>query len=219
MKTRTAFTLIELLVVVAIIGLLVSITMPSLSAARRAGRSAKCRYNLHQVGVAMEAYFGTNAEFFPSIAVLPSNEANAAQAEGGRPLYKPIPVVLKNEIGNKTQSQVVVRNEVFECPSDVIAKDNPEFQAIGLFPGRRYYDTETTSYEWNPFLNPDYDSTTNKVGPQKRRRLRGTSIVNDFVRASLSQLQMIYDFEHFHGSADRKGSINCLYADNHVESK
>ena len=51
-----AFTLIEVLVVVAIIALLVSILLPSLAAARRAGKEVVCKSNLHQIGVASGGY-------------------------------------------------------------------------------------------------------------------------------------------------------------------
>ena len=210
MRRLRGFTLIELLVVVAIIALLLSIMMPSLSAVRESGKSAKCKHNLHQIGVAMQAYFSVHNDIFPCIAVLPSNEENAARDEGNRKPYDPMTVVLKKETHGNT--------EVFECPSDEVRNDDPGLRDIGVFPGRRYFDTENTSYEWNPFLNPDYDLENDMFGPQKRRRVRGTGLVLDIFLTSLANLQMIREFESFHRGLGRKSSINFLYADLHVDS-
>jgi prepilin-type N-terminal cleavage/methylation domain-containing protein/prepilin-type processing-associated H-X9-DG protein len=62
---RGGFTLIELLVVVAIIGLLVSILLPTLSAARKQAQSAKCLANLHVLGHGFASYMNNNADTLP----------------------------------------------------------------------------------------------------------------------------------------------------------
>jgi prepilin-type N-terminal cleavage/methylation domain-containing protein len=53
---RKGFTLIELLVVVAIISLLVSILLPSLSRAKELARSAVCMTHMRQQGLALQLY-------------------------------------------------------------------------------------------------------------------------------------------------------------------
>jgi len=56
MRMRNGFTLIELLVVVAIIALLISILLPSLSRARDLAKSVHCKCNLRSIGHAMVFY-------------------------------------------------------------------------------------------------------------------------------------------------------------------
>ena len=58
------FTLIELLVVLAIIGVLVTLLMPSLSKARKSALSAACLSNLKQQGIASISYADDNQEIF-----------------------------------------------------------------------------------------------------------------------------------------------------------
>ncbi len=79
----TGFTLIELLVVVAIIALLISILLPSLSRARAQGRDTVCKSNLHQFGLATNYYVQENRELLPYILGSPN------PAAGGRPIQAP----------------------------------------------------------------------------------------------------------------------------------
>lgn len=76
MSRRQGFTLIELLVVVAIIALLISILLPSLSKARDTARMVKCAANLKQFGNVHHMYANENDDYFVYVLSGPAGNRN-----------------------------------------------------------------------------------------------------------------------------------------------
>lgn len=130
---RRAFTLIELLVVILIVGILAALLVPAVQSARESARSAQCRANLHQIGVAMHAYNSLHDMFPPGELFAEGSHSFTTNSMSGfafllphldqRPLYDSLNMTLANTDypGNPMQENRTVRETrlaVLLCPSD-----------------------------------------------------------------------------------------------------
>jgi len=102
---RSHFTLIELLVVVAIIGILASMLLPSLSKAREASKVAVCISNQSQIFTAISMYADDNNSFMPK----------SSRGSGEWLIYKNR--TTPNSLGHLMHQNYLDSARVFYCPS------------------------------------------------------------------------------------------------------
>ena len=100
------FTLLELLIVIAIIGILVSILMPSLTKAREKAQRAVCKSNQAQIGRAMHVLAKTQKGRVP-IGYWSSYQGNYFMKVNS---YYPL-------LGSMYETETVTAKGLFYCPS------------------------------------------------------------------------------------------------------
>jgi prepilin-type N-terminal cleavage/methylation domain-containing protein len=133
---RTGFTLVELLVVIAIIAVLVGMLLPAVQYARATARRTQCLSQLHNSGVAMEAYMVT----YGQMAKFPDCSQVSTVTPDRPTMVKTLAKWIEDD------------NVVFKCPGDdAFFRDtaraqanppkDPEFLA--------FHEAEGLSYEYN----------------------------------------------------------------------
>ena len=143
-KFKKSFTLIELLVVIAIIGILASMLMPALGRAREASKTAVCKSNMKQLGIALNMYAEGTDVIVPGgmqFDMVPASFGYPAQDK--TTFYSDPPLLGQyagNEVGedniwNHLQGRQPRSDSVFICPSatDEVTFGNPPYNTrIGI---------------------------------------------------------------------------------------
>jgi prepilin-type processing-associated H-X9-DG protein/prepilin-type N-terminal cleavage/methylation domain-containing protein len=123
---RRAFTLVELLVVIGIIALLISILMPTLSAARKASEATKCSAHLHGMAQAWQMYTNQYKMCVPGrLEKLQGAGGNYGLGDGGdeyRPRWYELLGAMVGQYANKNPKATEddtwqITNDWFLCPS------------------------------------------------------------------------------------------------------
>ena len=129
MRRIRGFTLIELLVVIAIIGMLVSLLLPAVQAAREQARRAACQNNLKQISLALAQYANSLGGLPPGYVSVWNSLQRREIGPGWGWASRILPELEQQSLANAmtfespmhVPSQLTVRTtplSVFLCPAD-----------------------------------------------------------------------------------------------------
>jgi prepilin-type processing-associated H-X9-DG protein len=168
--------------------------------ARGSARSAQCKSNLRQIGLAMTQYLDKQGERgkFPKTSRLPKS----ANPDNLPSLYDVLAPFCESN------------REIFRCPSDYYdvseALEGVEDEELKqklqaeLDEFETWFDKEGLSYEY--------------PSAQFAGKTRPEILDHPMVGGSSGMVLVVYDFKPFHGPPGDNGSRNFAYLDGHVDA-
>lgn len=160
-----AFTLIELLVVVAIIALLISILLPSLSCAREQARAARCGTQIRALGTGMHGYFTEHKDWIPGVNTsgLATRVAKSESDAEGALRRQDVPVQsfdwmsplirydVQGDMGATRAKRMQLLLNRYRCPSFVGLKIDFLYAAgLNASPDKNDFRNDDTLEDWSP---------------------------------------------------------------------
>jgi prepilin-type N-terminal cleavage/methylation domain-containing protein len=170
------FTLVELLVVIAIIGVLVSLLLPAVQAAREAARRSQCTNNLRQLGLACLSFQSANRAFPTAGGAVEQffNKADLAEPaygyESASWMYQILPYLEQQNLQNMRRGDgdmnagfvetglIEIPVSMFNCPSrnNRIATIGTDIYALGDYAGvlASWNDPGWDQFQWRISQEP-----------------------------------------------------------------
>ena len=164
-RGRRGLTLIELLVSIAVVGILISLLLPAISAAREAGRRVQCTNHLRQIGIGLHAYHNVHG-------TLPSGHVADLESEldGGSwgwgalllPFVEQNPLSESLNTTGRSFDDVLSDEEairllrtnvsVYQCPSDTRKGLSHQFRSIVVY--ETIFPTTSSSLDYLGHVRP-----------------------------------------------------------------
>ena len=210
------FTLIELLVVVAIIGILISMLLPSLSKARDKVRRAACANNFRQIGMAVIMNSDDTGELL-------------------KPDYKWTDIMGSSDYLDTPEGSIQEQTSgnVFYCPEGLSDRKSTQTTSTNLEESRRPWESRDLKYSWYGIVAANEQTLQETDGWRYNnwRLHRGDSpgpAKLSFIENHSSALAMHEGTHYIHTFLssggriaprhDQFSSTNSLFYDGHVKS-
>ncbi len=206
---RSRFTLIELLVVIAIIAILAAMLLPALSAARERARGNNCKANLKNMGNAVVMYTTSYDEYIP-MAIM--GLENSKWRFWAGTIATQIDGVSNWSWGWEEDSQDGTK-KIFQCPTLISSGEGKSDRT-----GGSVYHQITYAYYYRAGNDQNAGSAAYKA-----RTLAILANPTEALLVTENDKYPDWKFCFGYGSdfylgAPHGKTMNCLYADGHVDS-